>query len=131
MNIEQMEPCLQDYLQDAVTNTMKTISALKETTTSAESTCCMKSTKDISKHTQLPLTTSSSVTNNPLLRQEGGGHYKDMVIQPVTYIHANNIPFLEGNIIKYVSRWRNKNGLADLKKAKHCIELLISFEENK
>lgn len=131
MNIAQMELCLQDCSQGAVTNTMKTILAPKETTTSAESTCCMKSTKDISKHTQLPLTTSSSVTNNPLLRQEGGGHYKDMAIQPVTYIHANNIPFLEGNIIKYVSRWRNKNGLTDLKKAKHCIELLISFEENK
>ena len=45
---------------------------------------------------------------NPYLRQEGGSHYKDMAIQPITYITRNNIGFAEGNIIKYISRWRNK-----------------------
>lgn len=52
-----------------------------------------------------------------------------MKIQPAEYNYANNIPFLEGNIIKYISRWRNKNGVADLKKAIHCIELLIELEQ--
>jgi len=61
-------------------------------------------------------------------RQEGGDHYKDMPIQPVEFIHANSIPYLEGNVIKYVSRWRKKNGLADLEKAKHYIELLMDLE---
>lgn len=64
-------------------------------------------------------------------KQEGGGHYKDMTIQPVEYIHGNNIPFIEGCVIKYVSRWRNKNGVEDLKKAKHFLELLIELENNK
>lgn len=60
--------------------------------------------------------------------QEGGDHYKSMPIQPVQFIHANKIPYLEGNVIKYVSRWRLKNGLADLQKAKHYIDLLIELE---
>jgi hypothetical protein len=65
----------------------------------------------------------------PLERQEGGTHYKDLKIQPIEYIHANSIPFAEGSVIKYVTRWRSKNGIADLKKAIHFIELLIALEE--
>jgi hypothetical protein len=65
---------------------------------------------------------------NPLDVQVDGDHYKQMKIQPVEFIHANGIPYLEGNVIKYVSRWRNKNGVADLEKAKHYIELLIELE---
>lgn len=61
--------------------------------------------------------------------QEGGSHYKDMPIQPIEYILANNIPFTEGNVIKYVSRWRKKNGVADLKKARHMLDVLIEHEE--
>jgi hypothetical protein len=68
---------------------------------------------------------------NALEKQVAGDHYKGMKIQPVEYIHANNIPFLEGNVIKYVSRWRSKNGIADLEKAKHYIELLIELESLK
>jgi len=60
--------------------------------------------------------------------QVGGDHYKNLKIQPTEFIHANNIPFIEGNIIKYVIRHRNKNGIEDLKKAKHYIDLLIQFE---
>lgn len=66
-----------------------------------------------------------------LTKQVGGNHYKDMVIQPVEYIVANNIPYLEGNVIKYVSRWRFKGGLEDLKKAQHHVELLIQLEQEK
>lgn len=57
--------------------------------------------------------------------QEGGSHYKDMKIQPVQYIIANDIGFIEGSVIKYVSRWKNKNGLQDLKKARHFLDILI------
>lgn len=64
-----------------------------------------------------------------LNKQEGGKHYKHYVIQPVEFIKANNIPFIEGNIIKYVCRWKSKNGLEDLLKARHYIDLLISYEE--
>jgi hypothetical protein len=56
--------------------------------------------------------------------QEGGSHYKDMAIQPVTFIVKNNIPFLEGNVIKYVCRHANKNGVQDIDKAIHYLQLI-------
>lgn len=65
---------------------------------------------------------------NPLAVQVAGDHYKDLPIQPVEFIHANGIGFFEGNVIKYVSRWRAKGGVKDLEKAKHYIDLLIELE---
>lgn len=65
----------------------------------------------------------------PLATQVGGGHYKKMKIQPVEYVHANGIGYFEGNVIKYVSRWREKGGVADLEKAKHYIDLLLELEK--
>lgn len=64
----------------------------------------------------------------PTSNQVGGDHYKSLKIQPTEFIHANNIPFIEGNIIKYIVRHRSKNGIEDLKKARHYIDLLIEFE---
>ena len=61
-------------------------------------------------------------------KQEGGDHHVNMVIQPIEFILANNIPHCEACIIKYVTRWRNKNGIEDLRKARHYIDILI---ENK
>lgn len=63
-----------------------------------------------------------------LEEQVGGKHYKDMKIQPVEYIHANGIPFIEGCVIKYVSRWRQKGGLDDVRKARHFLDLLLELE---
>lgn len=60
--------------------------------------------------------------------QVAGSHYKDLPIQPVEYIQSNKIPYMEGNVIKYVSRWRSKGGIDDLRKAKHYLEMLIEFE---
>lgn len=60
--------------------------------------------------------------------QEGGSHYMAFAIQPIEFIHANGIPYIEGNVIKYICRHRSKNGLEDLKKAKHYIDLLIERE---
>ena len=67
-------------------------------------------------------------TKQSLKQQIAGTHYKDMVIQPVEYVHANGLGYFEGNVIKYVSRWRKKGGLSDLEKAKHYIQLLIELE---
>lgn len=61
--------------------------------------------------------------------QVAGDHYKALKIQPIEYIHANSLPFAEGSVIKYVTRWRDKGGLADLEKAKHFLELLIELEQ--
>lgn len=66
-----------------------------------------------------------------LNKQVAGNHYKDLPIQPVEYIYANALGYFEGNVVKYISRWRNKNGIADLEKAKHYIELLIELESRK
>lgn len=62
------------------------------------------------------------------LEQIGGQHYKNFPIQPAEFCHYNQIPFLEGCVIKYICRYRHKNGLEDLKKAKHFIDLLIEME---
>ena len=63
--------------------------------------------------------------------QVGGSHYKNMTIQPVEFIEMNNLGFCTGNIIKYVCRYKDKNGIEDLKKARHYIDLLIEIEESK
>jgi hypothetical protein len=63
--------------------------------------------------------------DNALKKQIGGSHYADMAIQPVKFITANDIGFLEGNIIKYVCRHHAKNGAQDIKKAIHYCELLL------
>jgi hypothetical protein len=55
--------------------------------------------------------------------QVSGQHYKNYIIQPVEFIVKNNIAFLEANVIKYVCRHRAKNGLEDLEKAEHYIQL--------
>ncbi len=61
-------------------------------------------------------------------RQEGGTHYKNAKIQPVEYIHANGIDFLSGNIIKYATRHKDKNGAEDIRKIIHYAELILQLE---
>lgn len=61
--------------------------------------------------------------------QVGGTHYKKYKIQPTEFIIANRLEFVQGNIIKYVVRYRDKNGLEDLLKAKHYLEMLIESEK--
>lgn len=64
-------------------------------------------------------------------RQVGGQHYKSKAIQPVDYILANALNFCEGNVVKYVTRWRDKGGVQDLEKAKHYLEFLIEDARSK
>lgn len=73
----------------------------------------------------------ASVVVSALDKQVGGNHYKQFPIQPVEFINANNLSYMQGNVIKYVVRYPFKNGIADLEKAKHYIEMLIEFERNK
>ena len=60
--------------------------------------------------------------------QVGGDHYRTE-IQPWDFIVANNLGYLEGNIIKYVSRYKKKGGMADLLKAQHYLQKLIETVE--
>ena len=61
----------------------------------------------------------------PQSRQVGGNHYKDFHIQPYEFISKNNLSFFQGNVVKYVCRYLNKNGIEDLEKIKHYCELEI------
>ncbi len=61
-------------------------------------------------------------------RQEGGSHYKDKAIQPWDFISSNDMGFLAGNVVKYVARYKEKNGMQDLLKAKHYLEKLMEVE---
>lgn len=63
-------------------------------------------------------------------KQIGGSHYKS-TMECWDYIMSNELGYLEGTAIKYLTRWRKKNGVEDLRKAIHFIEKLIEVEENK
>jgi len=60
--------------------------------------------------------------------QVAGSHYKSKAIQPWDYIAANDIGYFEGNIVKYVSRWKEKGGVDDLRKARHYLDKLIELQ---
>lgn len=65
----------------------------------------------------------------PLEKQIGGDHYKSLKIQPIEYILDNDLGWCEGNIVKYITRWKQKNGVDDIRKVIHYAELLIDKTE--
>lgn len=67
-------------------------------------------------------------TDNTLDIQVGGDHYKDCEIQPIEFIHANKLDFIQGNIVKYVSRHKRKNKDEDIKKIIHYALLSLSLD---
>ena len=67
------------------------------------------------------MTTSPQKANDV---QVGGDHYKKKTIEPWDYIIANNLGFLEGNAIKYITRHKEKNGVQDIDKAIHYLTKL-------
>jgi hypothetical protein len=60
--------------------------------------------------------------------QAGGSHYKNLAIQPVEYIQANGLDYFQGNIVKYITRHKTKNGAEDIKKAIHYCQLILELE---
>lgn len=71
---------------------------------------------------------SAQTTESATETQVGGSHYKRLAIQPAEYIHKNGIGFLEGNVIKYVTRHREKNKAEDIRKAIHFLQMLLEWE---
>lgn len=67
-------------------------------------------------------------TDSVLDIQHGGSHYKDKKIQPIEYITANNLDFCQGNIVKYVTRHKDKNGAEDIRKVIHYAQFILKFE---
>ncbi len=74
---------------------------------------------------QSPLSSPSKTSPTALAKQVGGNHYKDYSIQPIEFFIANQIPFAEASICKYILRHRKKNGKEDLLKARHLIDILL------
>ena len=68
---------------------------------------------------------------NPLKEQVGGDHYSKLEIQPAVYAQRNKLSYLQGTIIKYVTRYKDKGGVEDLAKAMHSIKILIELEDKK
>lgn len=60
--------------------------------------------------------------------QHGGNHYQGGTIQPIQYIHSNNLNFFEGNTVKYVTRHKKKNGAQDIEKAIHYLQMILEFD---
>lgn len=71
---------------------------------------------------------NNTIKQTALDVQVDGNHYKTMKVQPVEFIHANSVPYMEGNIIKYISRHKSKNGAADVRKAIHYCQLILELE---
>lgn len=76
----------------------------------------------VSSSTQGPRQT---VVERPLDTQVGGDHYKNLGIQPWDYTFANNLGPAEHTVLRYITRWNDKNGLEDLKKARHTLDIYI------
>jgi len=64
-------------------------------------------------------------------QQVGGNHYACLPIQPWDYITANKLGYLEGNVVKYVTRHAEKGGLDDLLKASHYLQKLIELHPDR
>ena len=73
----------------------------------------------------------AAVSSQRLSPLPDNSHYAKLKMQPWDYIIANELNFFEGNVVKYVTRWRHKNGLDDLRKARVYIDELIRQEEAK
>ena len=80
--------------------------------------------KDIIEQEQKSMSKPTVTANE---QQVGGGHYATKPIQPWDFIVANNLGYLEGNVVKYISRWKDKGGIEDLKKAQHYLQKLIEM----
>ena len=63
-----------------------------------------------------------------LQTQVGGDHYAKYPIQPIEYIHANKLDFEQGNIVKLITRFRDKGGAQDLRKIKQYADILLALE---
>lgn len=66
--------------------------------------------------------------NDPDADLKNPTHYRRYTIEPLDFIEANGIPYSEGNVIKYICRWRYKDGVRDLKKAREYIDKIIERE---
>ena len=70
---------------------------------------------------------ANPTTSSSFGTQVGGTHYQHLAIQPNEYITKNNLGWNEANVVKYITRWRSKGGVEDLRKARHYLDMLIEM----
>lgn len=70
------------------------------------------------------------MSQSELDRQVGGNHYKGLAIQVIEWADRNSLSFNEGNIVKYLTRWRKKNGVQDVEKAIHYYKVLLELYQD-
>ncbi len=80
---------------------------------------------------QKTMTEVEQAVHSANARQVGGGHYQKQKIQHWDYVAANDLDYFQGQVTKYVSRWKNKNGIQDLEKARHFLDKYIELEKEK
>ena len=86
---------------------------------------------DAATEEEVNVPVETPVKESVLDKQVGGDHYKGASMQPFDVIDAFDLNYYEGSALKYLLRWRKKNGVEDLEKAKHYIEIIIEKESNK
>jgi hypothetical protein len=98
-------------------------------------TCCAWTSKTLVSRANMPTVIGKQVPKHKAPKLSGNENndsikrYSGYSTQPIEYIMANGLGFAEGNVIKYITRWRDKNGIEDLKKAKQYVEFLINNAE--
>lgn len=68
------------------------------------------------------------MSNPASSRQEGGKHYVSMPIQPIVFCQTNRLDYCESSAIKYICRHASKGGAEDIRKAIHCLQILLELE---
>ncbi len=89
---------------------------------------CRDHQKGLSPDEKQVLIKSIQAANKASDEQVGGGHYKELVIQPAEFSERNRLTFLEGCVVKRDCRHRNKNGAEDIRKAIHELQLILEYE---
>ena len=112
-----------DYVEECRTASSCNLTKIDENTYNAVRVSNVEEDKECSGSC-----TDCSCEKTALDTQVGGGHYKDMAIPPIEFCMKNNLNACQTKVIKYITRYKTKNGLEDLEKAKHMIDLLIGFE---
>ena len=113
--------CIWKGLTDFLKRDLRTVVTLPLISSDGGGTTGMKFISSPQRKTQ----TSSST---PFDVQVGGQHYRTATIEPIEFIMSQDLPFSEGNVVKYMCRHRHKNGAEDLKKAKHYIDFILHHE---
>lgn len=89
---------------------------------------CRDHQKGLSPDEKLDIIKATPALNKASAEQVGGGHYKELAIQPAEFSERNRLTFLEGCVVKRVCRHRNKNGAQDIRKAIHELQLILEYE---